>query len=198
MRHDFVHTVNRTLDDIDFGAFNAEIADKAAAGMRLLDRSGVGFEGRDTMVSCDMLYLGQTHTVAVPVAWQVDRPLNRTSLREAFEARYREVYGRLLDGIAIRVLNLHVALIGRRPKLDLATLAPVGGSIASAQQGARPVYVDGAWHTAAVYARRALPVDAAIAGPAILEQEDATIFIEPDLQGRIDRFGNIIIERRTS
>jgi N-methylhydantoinase A len=149
-------------------------------------------------VSCDMLYLGQTHTVAVPVVWQGGRAVDRQALRDAFELRYREVYGRLLDGIAIRVLNLHVALIGRRPKLDLAKLAPVGGSIASAQQGERPVYVDGAWHSAAVYARRALPVGAVIEGPAILEQEDATIFIEPDLHGLVDRFGNIIIERRAS
>ena len=197
MRHDFVHTVNRTLEEIDFRAFNTEIADKVETGMRLLDQSGVAFEGRDALVSCDMLYLGQTHTVAVPVAWKRDKAVDRPALRVSFETRYREAYGRLLDGIAIRVLNLHVALIGRRPKLDLAKLAPVGGSIAAAKQGERPVYVDGRWHAAAVYARRSLPVDVLIAGPAVLEQEDATIFIEPDLQGRVDRFGNIIIERRT-
>ncbi len=197
MRHDFVHTVNRTLEEIDFRAFNTEIADKVETGMRLLDQSGVAFEGRDALVSCDMLYLGQTHTVAVPVAWKRDKAVDRPALHDSFEARYREAYGRLLDGIAIRVLNLHVALIGRRPKLDLAKLAPLGGSIAAAKQGERPVYVDGRWHAAAVYARRSLPVDVLIAGPAVLEQEDATIFIEPDLQGRVDRFGNIIIERRT-
>jgi len=197
MRHDFVHTVNRTLEEIDFRAFNTEIADKVETGMRLLDQSGVAFEGRDALVSCDMLYLGQTHTVAVPVAWKRDKAVDRPALRDSFETRYREAYRRLLDGIAIRVLNLHVALIGRRPKLDLAKLAPVGGSIAAAKQGERPVYVDGRWHAAAVYARRSLPVDVLIAGPAVLEQEDATIFIEPDLQGRVDRFGNIIIERRT-
>ena len=54
---------------------------------------------------------------------------------------------------------------------------------------------DGAWHTAQAYARRKLQVDATIAGPAMLEQRDATIFIEPGLKGRVDRFGNIIIER---
>jgi N-methylhydantoinase A len=145
-----------------------------------------------------MLYLGQTHTVTVPVPWQNDLPVEPQATRHAFEAHYREVYGRLLDGIAIRVLNLHVALIGRRPKLDLAKLAPVGGSVENARQGERPVYVDGQWRHASIYARRALPVAATISGPAILEQEDATIFIEPDLQGRIDRFGNIIIERRSS
>lgn len=198
MRHDFVHTVNRTLDEIDLPSFNTEIADKVEAGAHLLDRSGVVFEARDALVSCDMLYLGQTHTVTVPVAWRIDRPIDRQELRGAFEAGYRDAYGRLLDGIAIRVLNLHVALIGRRPKLNLAGLAPVDGSMAAAKQGERLVYVDGNWHTASVYARRTLPVDALIEGPAILEQEDATIFIEPELRGRVDRFGNVIIERRSS
>ena len=198
MRHDFIHTLNRTLDEIDFAAFNAEIAAKVEAGMRLLDRSGVVFDGRDALVSCDMLYLGQTHTIAVPVAWRTDRPIDRLALCSAFEARYSEAYGRLLDAIGIRVLNLHVALIGRRPKLDLAKLAPVDGSVAAAMQGERQVYVEGRWHTASIYARRALPVDAVIAGPAVLEQEDATIFIEPDLHGRVDRFGNVIIERQFS
>lgn len=198
MRQDFVHTVNRTVDEIDIRAFNAEIAEKAATGARLLERSRVVYEGRDVMVSCDMLYLGQTHSVSVPVSWQADHPVDRQALREAFETRYREVYGRLLDGIAIRVLNLHVALIGRRPKLDLASLAPAAGSIEAARNGERPVYVEGKWHTASVYARRSLPVDAVVEGPAILEQEDATIFIEPDLRGRVDRFGNVIIERLSS
>ena len=120
MRHDFVHTVNRTLDEIDLTSFNTEIADKVEAGARLLDRSGVEFEARDAMVSCDMLYLGQTHTVPVPIAWRVGRPIDQQELRSAFEARYRDAYGRLLDGIAIRVLNLHVALIGRRPKAGIS------------------------------------------------------------------------------
>lgn len=197
MRHDFVQTVNRALDEIDFSGFNAEIARMAEEGERLLDGSGVGFTARDTLVACDMLYLGQTHTVAAPIVWRKGQMLDAKAVRAAFERRYSEVYGRLLDGIPIRVLNIHVALIGRRPKLDLAALAPAGGSIAAAKQGVRPVYVNGGWHDAVIYARHELPVDALIHGPAILEQQDTTIFVEPDLQARVDRLGNIIIERRT-
>ncbi len=197
MRHDFVQTVNRALDEIDFSGFNAEIARMAEEGERLLDKSGVGFTARDTLVACDMLYLGQTHTVAAPIVWCKGQTIDAKAVRAAFERRYSEVYGRLLDGIPIRVLNIHVALIGRRPKLDLTALAPAGGSIAAAKQGVRSVYVNGDWHDAVVYARHELPVDALIHGPAILEQQDTTIFVEPDLQARVDRLGNIIIERRT-
>jgi N-methylhydantoinase A len=196
MRHDFVHTVNRTLEQIDLAALDAEIARMAAQGEALLERSAVAFNGRDTLVACDMLYLGQTHTVAVPLDWRKDRPLDAAAIRAAFERRYREVYGRLLEGIAVRVLNLHVATVGRRPKLDLSALAPQGGSIESAKEGERAVYVDGAWQQAAVYARHTLPVGAVVSGPAILEQQDATILVEPDLAARVDRLGNVIIARR--
>ena len=47
------------------------------------------------------------------------------------------------------------------------------------------------------YARLDLPQDARIPGPALLEQPDTTIFIDPGLTGRVDRFGNLIIERAT-
>jgi N-methylhydantoinase A len=196
MRHDFVHTLNRTLEQIDLAAFNVEIARMAAEGEALIERSAVTFTGRDTLVVCDMLYLGQTHTVAVPLDWRKDHPLDAAAIRAAFERRYCEVYGRLLDGIPIRVLNLHVALIGRRPRLDLAALAPQGGSIEKAKQGMRAIYVDGAWQQAAIYTRHTLPVGAVVPGPAILEQQDATILVEPDLAARVDPLGNVIIARR--
>jgi hypothetical protein len=30
----------------------------------------------------------------------------------------------------------------------------------------------------------------------VLEQPDATIFIDPDLNGRVDALGNLIVERK--
>jgi len=35
-----------------------------------------------------------------------------------------------------------------------------------------------------------------VPGPALLEQPDTTIFIDPDLEGRVDQFGNLIISRK--
>ena len=34
-----------------------------------------------------------------------------------------------------------------------------------------------------------------IAAPALLEQPDATCFIEPGLRGRVDAWGNVVVER---
>jgi N-methylhydantoinase A len=195
MRHDFVRTVNRLVGDLDVASLDRSVLEHAKDGMALLDRAGVAFAGRTVVCELDMSYVGQTHTIAVPLNLALG--ISRETIRLAFEARYREVYGRLLDGIAMRLLNLRIAVIGHRPKFDLALLAPgAGASMDDARRGTRPVHVDGGWQDAAVYDRLALPVGATVAGPAILEQPDTTIFLEPKFAGAVDRFGNIIMARR--
>lgn len=191
MRHDRVQTVNRLLDEIDMEALAGEIAGTARRAEDLIRASGVSFSKIDTEVEFDMLYVGQTHTVSVPVA--ADR-IDRQTIASAFDAAYRASYGRLLDGIPRRVMNHRVAVIGRRPTLDMALLAADGGKPAEdCRTGTRRLYADAAWHDAPVYERLALAAETCIAGPALLEQSDTTIFIDPGLSGVVDRFGNLII-----
>ena len=48
---------------------------------------------------------------------------------------------------------------------------------------------------AAVYDRAALRVDDTIEGPAIVEQDDTTTLVTPGWRGRVDRLGNLVLER---
>jgi len=197
MRHDFVHTINRPLDRLDVGPLDEEMVATAARGFELLDQSGVQFEGREVIYELDMSYIGQTHTVAVALPVElVDGTTSVTEdiIRTAFESSYRATYNRLLDGIATRILSLRTAVVGRRPKFDLAALSPTGGSVADALLGEREVWIDGGWQTTRIYDRLALPVGARIAGPAILEQSDTTIFVDPGLGAEVDRFGNLVVK----
>jgi N-methylhydantoinase A len=202
MRHDFVRTVNRTLEELDTSMLDSAIAEAAGEGARLLDQAGIAFEGRATSVELDMSYLGQTHTVAVPLEGDFAGGhirLSHAGIKAAFETAYATTFGRVLDKIGIRVLNLRVAAIGRRKKFDLALLAPPeGGSVEAAKRTTRKVWLDGAWHEAGIYRRLELPLGAVVPGPAILEQSDTTILIEPDLQGEVDKFGNLIVRRKTA
>ena len=121
-------------------------------------------------------------------------PPTREAIAAAFDATYRAAYGRLLPSGTRRIVNLRTAVIGRRPKFDLSMLAPAGGTARAART--RPVHFGDAWHETAIHDRLALPVGARIEGPAILEQPDATILIEPGLAGEVDRFGNVILARK--
>ncbi len=198
MRQDFVQTVNALTQDIDEAALGALIQAHLDAGTRALDAAGVTFAGRDTVVELDMAYVGQTHTVAVPLPVTIEggrvTPPTRAAIAEAFDSAYLRVYGRLLRGGVNRVLNLRTAVIGRRPSFDLASLAPdAGARLEDARLGSRRVHIGGAWCEAAVWDRLSLPVGAVIAGPAVLEQPDTTILIEPGQAGTVDRFGNLIL-----
>jgi N-methylhydantoinase A len=197
MRHDHVHTINRLLDDLDTAALDAEMMEQAREGHGVLDRAGVAFESRSEEFELDMLYLGQTHTVSARLPVIVGKEttgVDRAIIHMAFEESYRAAYGRLLDGIPTRVMNLRTAVIGRRPRFDLSLLAPAAdATLEGAVRGTRRVHTGTDWVEAAIHDRMALPVGAKIAGPAILEQPDATIYIEPGLMGEVDRFGNVLI-----
>ena len=79
-------------------------------------------------------------------------------------------------------------------RIDLALLAPdTDATMEGARRGIRTIFVDGGWREAAIYDRLALPAGATIDGPAILEQSDTTILIEPGLVGTVDHFGNVLI-----
>ena len=190
MRADFVQTLNVMLDTLDEDALAAQVAGHRARGEAMLDAAKSRFASRAVRVELDMAYAGQTHTVAVPV-----EDLTRDAVAAAFDATYRATYGRLLDGGARRVMNLRTAVTGLRPKFDLATLAPsADATVEGAARGSRRVHVR-EWVDAALYARLDLPIGAVIEGPAVLEQPDATILVEPGFKARVDRYGNVILER---
>ena len=202
MRHDFVRTLNKPLDAVEIAALDADIVSIAREGATLLDSAGASFDARQTVVEFDMSYVGQTHTVVTPIDLEIDSTdsgVTTDGIRVAFESAYRRIYGRLLDDVPIRLLNLRMAVIGKRPQFDLTALRPADGlTIEAARTGERQVRAKGQWRPTPIFDRLALPVGAEIAGPAILEQADTTIFVDPGLGARVDDFGNVILERETS
>jgi N-methylhydantoinase A len=200
MRFDRVHTLNSMLDDLNLEMLAREMIETAEDGEKRLAEANVTFDGVENVFELDMLYLGQTHTV--PVRLPIDLAtvkagIDRGVILSAFEEAYRKAFGRLLEGIGMRVLNLRVTVIGRRPKFDLSILGPSGdSSMVEAKTDTRQVWIEGKWWQADVYNRLDLPEDSLVQGPALLEQPDTTIFIDPDLEGLVDRFGNLIISRK--
>ena len=198
MRHDFVHTINRPLADLDVAALDREMAVTAEQGLALVRRSGVAIERLNVQFELDMSYIGQTHTVPVPLPAALDGGATDVTLamiEAAFAASYERTYGRLLEGIGVRLMSLRTAVVGIRPKFDLKALSPEPGTtLEAARTDTRLVWWEGGWHKAAIYDRLALPVGARLLGPAILEQSDATTFIDPGLEAEVDGFGNVIVK----
>ncbi|WP_170789214.1 hydantoinase/oxoprolinase family protein [Ruegeria lacuscaerulensis] len=197
MRQDFVQTINTLVSQLDSTAMGAFMQDHVDQGMALLDAARTTFEAREISFELDMAYVGQTHTVPVPLTVTVSdgkvNPPDSAAIEQAFDAAYNATYGRLLKNGMRRILNLRSAVTGKRPKFELSTLAPsTRGSVEP--MATRKVHFAQNWYDTAIFDRLSLPVGAVIKGPAILTQPDTTVLIEPHLQGRVDAYGNTIIE----
>jgi N-methylhydantoinase A len=116
-------------------------------------------------------------------------------IRSAFERAYQASFSRLLGGLPIRIVSLRVAAIGRRPPFDFSLFAPNGALRPERARESRRVWFAGGWRDTGVWSRLDLPAGARIDGPAVLEQPDTTIVIEPGMAGRVDALGNLIVER---
>jgi len=196
LRHDMVQTVNLMLDGLDAAALATRMAAAGKEASAVITAAGIPVERVDVIYELDMHYLGQTHTVSVPLPVDAAaRDLSEALVRAAFEAAYAASFSRLLPGLAVRIVSLRVAAIGRRPAFDFSVFAPdAAASRDGAETGSRKVWFDGGFRDAAIWSRLALPAGATIEGPAILEQPDATTVIEPGHVGRVDRLGNVIVE----
>ena len=195
LRHDEVRTLNSMLDTIDCASLTAMIAEITAHSEEVIKRSKASIDGLEVVIELDMLYLGQTHAVAVPLS-VLGEGLTIDAIRAAFDASYRRTYGRLLENIPVRVLNLRLSVIGKRPEVDIASLAR-GERAASSDDchlADQRIFADGRWHDGAIIDRLRLPAGAVISGPCLLVQPDATIYVDPGLAARVDDLGNIIIE----
>ncbi len=196
LRHDFVHTINAPLRDLDPVALGEEMRRTADDGRRLIVQSGVAVEDTEVQFECDMAYAGQSHAVAVALEPESeDVSLSREQIGQAFDDCYRGTYGSTLTGVPVNLLTLRTAVIGHRPAVDLSLLAPAGtGSIDDAKVASRPIWTDGGWRETPVYERFELPASAVLEGPCLLQQPDTTILIEPGMRARTDALGNVFVE----
>ena len=123
--------------------------------------------------------------------------ISTEELQKRFEEVYYNRFHVELNEIRANLVNLNTTVIGNRPELDLKQLidpAKRKTKLADALLTKRKVWFDKQWHDTPVYSRELLPPDATIKGPAVLEQMDTTIVIEPDCTANSDADGNLIVE----
>jgi N-methylhydantoinase A len=192
LRHDFVNTVNRPLHSVDIAAMHELFDKQSAEGRRLIEKEAVAIREIREIWSVDMQFVGQTHLLRVPLYSPTPTV---AELQARFEEAYFQRFRVELSDIRASLVNVNTSIIGRRAEIDLSLLIDADGrkaTLAEAQTGARNVWF-GEWMETPIYWRDHLPADAAIHGPAIVEQMDTTIIIEPGDIGTQDHDGNIII-----
>ncbi len=192
LRHDYVRTVNVTLADLPDALVRTVLEAQVAEGRAMIDREGLTVERIDCAFEADMQFQGQSHLLSIPIA---HAKITRDELHTAFEAAYWQRFQVRLTEIRPVLVNLHTAVIGRRKPLSFEALgrgAPAA-SLDTARISRRPVWFDGGWIDTPVYRREWLPEGSRFEGPAIIEQLDTTIVVEPGNSVTRDRLGNLLV-----
>jgi N-methylhydantoinase A len=192
LRQDLVNTLNRGLDDIPEDEIAATLAAQRARGLATVLAEHGEVEEAIVLHSAEMQFRGQTHLirVALPRA-----EMTRAEIQTAFEAAYFSRFQIRMPEIRAVLVNLNTSVIGKRRAFDLAALLPKPEG--DPLLGERPLYAEGAWHSAKIWQREALAPGARIAGPAILQQADATTVLEPGSEAVVDAIGNLRIKVAT-
>ncbi len=193
LRHDYVRTVNKPVAALEAELVRRVLEEQIAEGRATIARDGVAVEEIQVLHSADMQFQGQSHLLTVQVPGIGITP---AELQAAFEAAYWQRFEVELPEIRAQLVNLHTAVIGRRPQLTLNRLlaATPAADVAGARKAHRRVWYEaGGWQETPVYDRERLPRGAEFNGPAILEQLDTTVVIDPGNRVAVDSLGNLIV-----
>ncbi len=194
LRRDFVRTINKPLPVLDAAEVRATLEAQIAEGEAMLAKDGIAVDRIDRLHFADMQFQGQSHMLQVALP-RID--VGVAELRAVFEAAYWRRFGVELPEIRAVLVNLHTAVIGKRPGIDLAALmrGEKAKDVAGARLGTREVWFErGGWTATPIYARDRLPLDLNLQGPAIIEQLDTTIVVEPGDRVSCDAIGNLVVE----
>ncbi|MEE2753205.1 MAG: hydantoinase/oxoprolinase family protein, partial [Candidatus Latescibacterota bacterium] len=205
VRRDFVRMLNKRLTDIDFDDVAATIDEHSSRGKQFIDSSGIPVDRIDIVIEADTGFEGQTHVIRTPLSADA---LDDDDVRRRFRAAYERHYGveqiefeglaDLMDELPIRILNVRTSVLGVRSALSLKELIdPPVSSLSDASLGDRSVYFEGRMRPCPTYDRLRLPWDARIEGPAVVEQEDSTFWIEPGVSGHVLEGGSIRLQVAT-
>ncbi len=138
--------------------------------------------------SIDMRYGGQWRSLTVPVP----RPFtNVAQAVEDFSAAHQREYNYRRDGAVVEIFRLNLIAIGVTPKAEFARHAP-GGAM-PAPRSTRSVTFDEGIRETPIFWREDLPAGVAFAGPAVVEQFDATTLVPPGARAEVDVWLNIVI-----
>jgi N-methylhydantoinase A len=195
LRHEFVTTRRLRLDTLTPAMLETLFADFLVEGEARLDRDGVPPADRQMLRSVDLRYHGQSFELPIAVPPGTLTPTGIARLRGEFDAAHERAYGYAAPEDAVELVNVRLAAIGVTPRPRRAPLPEGLRDPAGALKGTREVWfaeVTG-WRKTSVFDRTKLLSGNVIAGPAIVEEHDASTLVHPGWEAAVDQHANLLM-----
>lgn len=195
LRHDFVQTYIRRTHELDLAELNSRWQVLETEALQQYAAEGFAKEQVKFLYYADMRYLGQEHTVKVPVP---SGPWNNESVDTAikgFHQGHEQHFSFKLEGAATEIVNLHLVAFGIVEKPEMSKIGPMTENLDWALIEVRPVLFAGeGWIDTPVYDRGRLGAGVRIEGPVVVEEPTAATVLAKGQTVTVDDYGNLIIE----
>jgi len=192
LRTDFALTRLTTLDAAAGPVLRDALAVLTARADAWFEAEAIEPAARRIVATVDMRYAGQNYElpIAVPEAGGTQ------ALAEGFAAAHRRLYGFVADDEPVQLVTFRVEASAVVPKATFLAQPDGGPDAVRALIGGREVWLPeaGGFVACPLYDRARLRAGNRIAGPAIIEQMDATTVVPPGMTARVEPYLNLILE----
>jgi N-methylhydantoinase A len=193
VRHDFVRTYYRLLEDSDFAELRAIYAELAGAGSGALEQAGVDPSARSFEYFMDLRYLGQEFHLHIPVSADEIERGDRDAIRRRFDETHEQRFSHSAKDEPVELVNVRLTTRGQRPKITFPRLAT---KTPEALTGMRPIYLDDPTRAieCPVYRRDLLSAGQSITGPCVIEEFGSTSVLFEGDRATVAETGEIIVD----
>ena len=193
LRETFVRTAVTPLSDKHRADVSARIDELKRQANDWFDTEGVAQQNRSIDIVLDARYVGQNFELAIGLG-SADPLPDASAIRQRFFAEHERAYGFHNPADPVEIVNFRLIAVGKLRQPAARPAEPrKSGRAEAASLRAVWFSADTAQDTP-VYARATLMPGDTIAGPAVIEQMDATTLLFPGDRATVDPYLNLVVE----
>ena len=193
LRRDYIQTYLEPFEQLNLNKINKKWEQTEEQATQ--DFIEEGMQSSSIMFTrfLDMRYVGQEHSVKVPVPngeWTDD---TRSEIVEKFHELHEQNYTFKLPNTKTEIVNIHLTGFGQVEKIKPLEINKNKDDNALIEK--RDVYFeDGGWLKTNIYARERMGKNMTVQGPAIIEEKQTSTLLYSGQSLTVDQYGNLIIE----
>jgi len=181
-------TVQGLITEIDRMVIEDALENLAQEGIGQLVDEGVTPEHIQQQATVDLRYFGQSYTLNL--AWKASQTI--AELVEQFHHSHQARFGHRLQE-AVELVNVRQSLRSYPLQLTLADLPSKPDELHHQQ-----ITLIGVDKPVKVFERNTLSAGQVIEGPALITETISTTFVDASWQLRVDRIGNLLLQKQAS
>jgi N-methylhydantoinase A len=191
---DFSWAYVRRADELDVREMAGIYEDIGERVLSSLEMQGIERAQLSLERSLDLRYLGQLHSITVPLDVVDEEGLARAVT--LFHDEHSQLYRYSHPDQPVEVSTLRVTARGARARPDLGAVRYRADGEVRDETVRQVHFADTGWVEARIVDRAALTPGDEVTGPTVVEGIDTTVVVPPDVTARVNASGDIVISLR--